>query len=296
MKLNECVALAFLGLVFGSAALAQNSASYPPHPVANSQLRVLPPTAAGRQYQLSIGLPESYEAEPNRRYPIVYVTDGYWDFQIVDSVRNNLVFDKVVPEFIIVGLGYAGATPNYQRLRVWELVPVQLSTNNESGHAAEFLETLEKDIIPFVEREYRADPEHRVLAGASAGGLFTLYTMYSKPDLFEAYVAATPAVIVGDDWLLGYEEQFAKSGRSIAGRLYVCMGENEGPGFLAGILRYNARVTSRGFPGLAYEFQIIDGERHGGLKNEAYTRGLRFAFEPLAPERGPSTFPPATIR
>jgi len=36
--------------------------------------------------------------------------------------------------------------------------------------------------------------------------------------------------------------------------------------------------------------------RDGGLKNEAYTRGLRFAFEPLAPERGVSTFPPATIR
>jgi hypothetical protein len=74
------------------------------------------------------------------------------------------------------------------------------------------------------------------------------------------------------------------------------MGENEGPGHLAGILRYNARVMSRKHPGLAYEFRFIDGERHAGLKNEAYTRGLRFAFAPIAPEHGPSTFPPDVLR
>jgi hypothetical protein len=70
-------------------------------------------------------------------------------------------------------------------------------------------------VIPFVEREYRADPSHRVLGGASLGGLFTLYAMYTNPTLFSAYIAVTPAVVVGNDWLLGYEEVFAKSGRPL---------------------------------------------------------------------------------
>ena len=278
--------------LLAASALAADAAPapFPPHTVPNSQLRVFPRNAAGRQYQLHIGLPASYTKEPGRRYPVVFVTDGYWDFVKIDAIRGSLVYDKVVPEFITVGLGYVGENLDYGDLRRWELSPVAFGDGGPkaSGHAADFLRTLETEIIPFVEREYRTDPAHRVLAGASLGGLFTLYTMYTKPELFSAYVAATPAVVVGDDWLFGYEEAFAKSGRQLKGRLSISGGGNESPGFLGGIRRFNERVASRKAPGLAYEFGIIDGERHAGMQFEAYVRGLRFAFAPLAPESGPS--------
>jgi predicted alpha/beta superfamily hydrolase len=280
--------------VFSSGGLspaAETAPARPPHTIAGSELRVLPANAASRHYQLSIGLPASYAKETGRRYPVVYVTDGYWDFQKLDAIRGGLVFDKVVPEFIIVGLGYAGENLDYGRLRAWELSPVAFGGGPDTGHAADFLATIETEIIPFVEREYRADPAHRVLAGASLGGLFTLYAMYSKPALFSAWVAVTPAVAVNDGWLLGYEQKFAQAGGELEGRLFASMGENENPGFLASILQYNSRVASRHYPHLAYQFRIIDGERHAGMQMESYTRGLRFVLAPLAPEQGPGTFP-----
>ncbi len=280
-----------LALSGGPAAASEGAPSFPPHTISGSELRVLPVNAAGRHYQLSVGLPASYATEPARRYPVVYVTDGYWDFQKLDAIRGALVFDKVTPEFIIVGLGYAGESLEYGTLRSWELSPVPLGDGPSTGHAAEFLTTIATEIIPFVEREYRTDPAHRVLAGASLGGLFTLYAMYSKPDLFSAWVAVTPAVAVGDGWLLGYEEKFAKAGGQLKGRLFASMGENENPGFLSAILHYNSRVASRRYPQLAYQFRIIDGERHAGMQLESYTRGLRFVLAPLAPEQGPGTFP-----
>ncbi|MFN8095449.1 MAG: alpha/beta hydrolase-fold protein [Vicinamibacteria bacterium] len=288
-SLAASLALVALASAAGMATAAEKPA-HPPHTIPGSELRVLPPTAAGRHYQLSIGLPPSYAKETSRRYPVVYVTDGYWDFQKLDAIRGGLVFDKVVPEFIVVGIGYAGENLDYGSLRTWELSPVPLG-GPETGHAAEFLATIETAIIPFVEREYRADPAHRVLGGASLGGLFTLYAMYSKPTLFSAWVAVTPAVAVGDGWLLGYEQKFAQAGGVLEGRLFASMGENENPGFLAPILQYNARVASRHYPRLAYQFRIIDGERHAGMQMESYTRGLRFVLAPLAPEQGPGTFP-----
>src|SRR5512135_1595248 len=112
----------------GALALAAEKApSYPPHTIPGSELRVLPANAAGRHYQLSIGLPASYAKETSRRYPVVYVTDGYWDFQKLDSIRGGLVFDKVVPEFIIVGMGYAGDNVDYGTMRGWELSPVRFN-------------------------------------------------------------------------------------------------------------------------------------------------------------------------
>ncbi len=277
--------------VLASVACAADAApSFPPHTIANSQLRVLPASPSGRHYQLHIGLPASYATDTNRRYPVVFVTDAYWDFVKITSIEGALVYDKVGPEFITVGLGYAGENLNYGNLRRWELSPVPVGDNGEaSGHAADFVHTIETEIIPFVEREYRVDSSHRVLAGASLGGLFTLYTMYTKPELFQGYVAATPAVVVGNDWLFGYEEAFAKSGKPLNARLFMSGGGNESPGFLSGIIRFNRRIASRKSAGLAYKFRIIDGERHAGMQLESYERGLRFVFQPLAPESGPSS-------
>jgi hypothetical protein len=264
----------------------------PPHTIPGSQIRVLPPNEAGRHYQLHVGLPASYDKEPNRRYPVVYVTDGYWDFAKLTTIHGSLVFDRVAPEYITVGIGYAGENPDYELLRRWELSPVPFGDDGRaSGHAADFLRTIESVVIPFVEKEYRADPSYRVLGGASLGGLFTLYAMYTSPTLFAAYIAVTPAVAFGNDWILGYEDAFAKSGTPLKVRLHVSGGGNESPGYLGGILRLNQRIVSRKHPGLAYEFRIIDGERHAGMQLEAYTRGVRFAFAPIAPESGPAAWP-----
>ncbi len=292
MKLRLALLLVVMSLLFRNAAQAADVAptSFPPAVIPNSQLRVLPVNAAGRHYQLYIGLPGNYYKEPNKRYPVVYVTDAYWDFAKITSDEGSLSYDKVVPEFITVGLGYAGENLDYGTMRAWELSPVPLPDGPPglSGHAADFLRTIETEIIPFVDREYRTDPSHRVLAGASLGGLFTLYSMYTKPELFQAYIAATPSVVVGNDWLFGYEEAFAKSGKSLKGRLYIAGGGNEWPGYLDGIKRFNERIVSRKYPDLAHDFRIIDGERHAGMQLEAYVRGLRFVFAPLAPESGPS--------
>lgn len=293
---SHCAALAAAvvvgSVVFTPSAIsaaetpAAPAAAFPPHVIPDSHLRVLPVSTHGRRYQLSISLPASYATAKDRRYPVVYAADGYWDFEKLHAIYGTLVYDKVVPEVIIVGLGYAGENLNYGRLRVWELSPVA-HDGPDSGHAADFLHSLETEIIPFVEREYRADPKHRVLTGGSLGGLFTLYAMYTKPELFGGYIAAGPAVVVGNDWLLGYEDAFVKSGRPLNARLFVAGGGNESPGFLAGITRYNQRVSTRKLPGLAYQYRVIEGERHAGMQIETYTRGLRFVFAPLAPESGP---------
>lgn len=255
----------------------------------NSQVRDLPPTTDGRRYQLLVGLPGNYDKEPGKRYPVVYVTDGYWDFQKITSCQGSLVWDKVVPSFITVGISYTGENLDYGDLRRWELTPIPFGDNGEaSGHAADFLRTIERTIVPFIEREYRADPSHRVMAGASLGGLFTLYAMYTKPELFGGYIAVTPAVAVNDDWLLHYEEKFAAAKRPLPVRLFASVGGNESPSHLAGIIRFNRRVAARNYSGMAYQFRIVDDERHAGMQQESYSRGLRWVFAPLAPESGPS--------
>src|SRR5688572_2837017 len=100
-------------LAVGTVSAANEVAAvFRPHTIPNSQLRELSRNAAGRHYQLHVGLPASYAKETSKRYPVVFVTDAYWDFQKITAIGGSLVYDKVAPEFITVGLGYVGEDLN----------------------------------------------------------------------------------------------------------------------------------------------------------------------------------------
>lgn len=276
-------------LMLGAVPARAQQAGFPGYVIPNSQLRVLPVTGKGRHYQLYVGLPASYGEKPGKRYPVVYVTDGYWDFAKMTTIGGALVYDKVVPEFITIGLGYAGEDPDYDALRLWELAPVRIGgSGRASGHAEDFLQTLKSEVIPLVDADYRTDTSYRVLAGSSLGGLFTLYVMMTSPDLFQAYIAGTPAAAIGDDWLFDHESRFARTPSALEGRrLFMTVGEHESPTHINGVIRFHRRLESRLYPGFDYQFRMIEGERHAGVQIESYTRGLRHAFRPRAPETGP---------
>ena len=246
---------------------------------------MLPASANGRAYELYVALPASYADHPEARYPVLYLCDGYWDFALVHAFYGNLLFDKVVPEAILVGFGYPGDKPDYENLRRWDYTPARDPSpkpgQGETGHAAEFLQVIEHQIIPFVEHEYRVDASYRVLGGSSLGGLFALYAAFARPGLFQAYVAPSPAVSFAGDWLFQYEDTFARSGRELHARLFMTGAEKEWPDSLDAVRRFDARLRERAYPGLTYEFRLVEGERHAGTKAESYNRGVRFAFAPL---------------
>ncbi|MDB6127176.1 MAG: besA 2 [Verrucomicrobia bacterium] len=256
---------------------------YPPHLIERSELRVLP--LGGSRYQLHVGLPPSYSTDRERRYPVVYASDGYWSFPMVAKMRDLLSFDRAVPEFIVVGLGYAGENLDYEKLRWNELSPVPLpDAPATSGHAAEFLRTIEDEMIPLVEREYRVDPSFRVLAGSSLGGLFTLFAMHGTPQPFRGFIAVTPAVMVGNDWIFQFEDAFAAMKEPIEGRLFMSVGGEEPAAYADAVRRFHSRVVARKYPELSVRFSVIEEAGHCGGIFEGYVRGLRFMFA-SAPSR-----------
>lgn len=263
----------------------RTAALHPPQTVPRSHLRALPRSANGRDYLLYVSLPASYDQSPTKHYPVLYLCDGYWDFNLVTSFLGNLLYDQVIPEFIVVGIGYQGENPNVDALRAYDYTPVpdpaQDPAGKNTGHAPEFLAVVAHEIIPFVEREYRADSSYRALGGSSYGGIFTLYTLFTSPGLFQAYIVPSPAVLWANEWIFGYEESFAKSGQSPRARLFMTGASAEWPHFLEPIQRFNARLRTRAYPTLEYEWRLIDGERHAGTKAESYNRGVRHAFAPL---------------
>jgi predicted alpha/beta superfamily hydrolase len=242
-----------------------------------SELRQLKSSATGRDYDIYIRLPGEYAQDREKKYPVLYVLDGQWDFKLLDSIYGGLYFDGFVPEMIIVGITYSGDNPDYNALRAMDYTPVRDPFTPGSGDAPKFLAFLKEELFPLIESNYQVDTSQRVLMGSSYGGTFTLYAMFTEPTLFAGYVAASPAVPYGDNFAFKQEAEYANSHEDLPVRLFLSVGELEP---LAWPVHEFMKVLSeRNYPGLQMETRTIEGERHAGNKPEAFNRGLRFIFQ-----------------
>ena len=115
-----------------------------------------------------------------------------------------------LPDVIVVGITYPGASANYDSLRAVDYTPVASPSNHQSGDGTKFLAFLKTELIPFIEKNYSADPSRRALMGSSLGGLFALYAMFTEPKLFSGYVAASPAVTYAEWSAFATEAAYAR--------------------------------------------------------------------------------------
>jgi uncharacterized protein len=263
------------GAAHGQAAGA-NLQSFPKVTMPGSQVRTLHSTSTGRDYDLYIHLPSNYDQDKASRYPALYILDGQWDFKLMDSVLGGLVYDKFVPQMILVGITYSGETVNYDALRVMDDSPVPDAQRKGSGDGPEFLKFLKTELVPFIETNYRADSSTRVLQGSSFAGLFTLYAMLSEPKFFWGYISASPYVSYANGYAFKQEAEYASGHKELSARLYLAVGDSED--LTAPVKEFMRVIQSRRYKGLKIDTRVVEGERHAGNKPEIFNRGLRFVF------------------
>jgi uncharacterized protein len=116
--------------------------------LADTQQRTLTSAKIGQRYELLVSLPAGY-AKSGESYPVLYVLDG-WHFPLMAFIQENNVYSKRMRPVIIVNVSH-GAT-DYVALRARDFTPTRTPREANSGGAAAFLEFLEYELIPFVDR------------------------------------------------------------------------------------------------------------------------------------------------
>jgi len=275
MNFRQKTFLLFGFLLFsGFFSAAAQTVKYPSVEIRGSVVRSLQSKETGRDYDLYIRVPGDLKS--GKKYPVVYLLDGQWDFKLLDSIHGGLVYDKFIPEMVIVGITYSGEKADYNSLRAMDYTPTAVPLSVGSGDAAKFLSFLKKDVFPLIEKDYNADSSRRVLMGSSLGGLFTLYAMFTEPNLFYGYVAASPVVSYDDNFSFKQEKKFFESTKNLSARLFISVGGVEG--LTEPVKNFMNVLKSRNYGGLKLDARVIEGEGHAGNKPEAFNRGLRFVF------------------
>lgn len=128
----------------------------------------------------AVVLPESYQRDPERRYPVMYIVPGFGGSHR-DALRYARRTDEAPPvEFLRVMLS--------GNCKWGHHVYADSATNGPRARA------LVEEMIPYIDREFRtiADPTARFITGHSSGGWSALWLQVNHPDIFGGCWSTSP--------------------------------------------------------------------------------------------------------
>jgi S-formylglutathione hydrolase FrmB len=137
---------------------------------------------------LIVQLPPAYDGEPDRRFPVIYVLQGFSNQ--VDMWRNRRSFQRTPLEELDARFA-AGEAPPAVVVYVDAWTSLGGSQFVDSPGTGRYATYLCDEVVPFVDDAYRtlADPRHRGLAGHSSGGYGAVANAMRRPDLFGGFAS-----------------------------------------------------------------------------------------------------------
>jgi predicted alpha/beta superfamily hydrolase len=296
-----------LSLCCATAAFAQSppeprpstvsTQSPAPFVLKDTEVRPIRAKALQRDYEIYVGLPASYHAQPQRRFPVLFVTDADYAFPLVRSIARRVGNGgQGLEEFILVGLSYsAGDTPEFSRRRDYTPTPNGERTPDPSGRPPIFGEAeayrrfLAEEVMPFIAASYRTDTNRNIYAGHSYGGLFGLHVLLAEPKMFSHYIIGSPSLWFDQKAMFARERDYAGANKDLRANVLMAVASFET--MSKGSPRYNRKVDmvgelrefeqalrSRNYHGLKLQAEIIPDEDHLTSFPAIVTRGLMWAL------------------
>jgi hypothetical protein len=287
---------------FGLAAMPANAQSQSaaktqpgegrPYEVAGSEVWDVPDPVSGRGYQVFVALPPSYAREPQRKYPVLYVTDADYAFPIIRQIGRRLNLDgPKLEEFILVGLSYAkgedGAASRRRDYTPTPNGPSSAPAGTVHGQGRAYQTYLRDQVKPFIAARYRADPSRALFLGHSYGSLLGAQILFTEPALFSGYILGSPSLWYDKRHALGLEASYAAQNRDLPAKVLLYVGEYEA--LRKGDRRYSQSVDmvadnrtletalrGRKYPNLSLKSVVLNDEDHLTVAPRGFTQGLRY--------------------
>ena len=149
-----------------------------------------------------IYLPESYEEDPDRRYPVMYMFDGHNVFFDEDATYGkswgmNKYMEESGKQLIIAAVECS----HEGNRRMVEYSPFSYDnheTGRIKGKGCTYMNWLVQTFKPYIDENYRTIPDrrHTIIAGSSMGGLMALYGATAYNRYFQRAACLSPSLWV----------------------------------------------------------------------------------------------------
>jgi predicted alpha/beta superfamily hydrolase len=219
-------------------------------------------------FRILISLPDNYSST-DKKYPVLYVLDGDIAFGMAASIVRYLQIGDNIPELIIVGIGYGSLDKSAGEKRRRDYRPTP------TGGAQDFLMFLEEELIPYIDNNYRTVPGDRAINGYSIGGLFGLYTLFTKPEIFNRYIIGSPSLSWDDYSIFKFEENSPDKISDKKLNIFISVGSEESDEkYFNPIDKLVTQIQERNYSGVNLQAKVFDGSTHLMGPPESLTHGL----------------------
>lgn len=169
--------------------------------------------AVNDSFNVYVKLPKSYDAKERVKYPVVYVLDANFFFNMLSATITKYTDVDMLPPVILVGIGYKSMElMDSLRERDYTYPKGEIADSmTASGGANAFLTFIETQLVPQIDKQCNTDINNRIIIGHSLGGYFVSYCLLQnigkqKPT-FQYYIAASTSLDYSHEYLI---QEFGK--------------------------------------------------------------------------------------
>ncbi|TNJ42814.1 alpha/beta hydrolase [Phaeobacter sp. B1627] len=245
---------------------------------------------------------------PTEGWPVLVLTDGNAVIgTAIDAMRAQACYPSGtnVEWGVLVAVGYPTPDAYDPFRRSWDLGPPpgqsyppfwEGGDEVRTGGGAEMARFLLEQVRPFVATKAPINPARQGLFGHSFGGLFALWLMFTRPEAFSHWIAASPAITWEDSFLLDHLARFDPREQAIY--VHLSAGEWEGDRLAPfqeaaedAATRLAEKAKTRtltaaqemaaqlaDYPGVRAEYETYAGENHMSVLAVAVNRAVQKVF------------------
>jgi len=237
----------------------------------------------GESRTLNIYLPPGYNAKDTVRYPVIYLLDGSADedfIHIAGLVQfNNFPWINRVPKSIVVGIANVDRRRDFTHPTA---IKEDQKRSPTAGHSAQFIEFIEKELQPYIGKQYKVTGDKTII-GQSLGGLLSAEILLRRPALFNRFIIISPSLWWDNASLLQQSDQLI---RNIKQRtdIYIGVGkEGLAPTELPHVMEVEANVLAEKLrnsknSNVHLFFDYLPAEDHATITHQAVFNAFRILY------------------
>jgi uncharacterized protein len=279
---RRLISLAVISLWFSMAAATQDIA--PPVP----QKLTVHSNVLNEDRIIFVRTPRGYD-QGSDKFPVLYLTDGPAHINEIGSTIDFLVNNNRMPPLIVVGIANTDRTRDLTPTHSDEKNPGGDLVYPTSGGADHFLDFIQTELMPEIEKRYRV-ASYKIFAGHSYGGLLAIHILTTRPDMFQAYIAVSPSLQWDNQRILHQAQEFFAAHTELDKAFFFSLG-NEGntPNPMGdGFEQLQKTLTAKAPKNFHWDSARYPDEDHGSTVLRAHYAGLRTLFADWPMPRDPN--------
>ena len=251
-----------------------------------AEIKIIHSTILNEDRKIYIYTPVNH-SEP---LPVIYLMDGEM-ISLVAGIVDFLYKANQLPPMIVVGIG------NYEYDRARDLTTTHNLLNMDgttdsinlktSGGGENFLKFIKDELVPFVEKNYNTSP-NKIFFGHSLGGLLSTHCLLNHPEMFNSYIAVSPALWWDKESIFKNSDLLLKS-KDLKNKIIFFSDGNEGAEFHKSVIKLQSLLQQKKITGLRYKYIPYPEETHNSELVRATEDGLNFVFENWKPSKYDTT-------